>query len=229
MNKPYHSSLRSMSVLPLLASLMAYFNPAMGAEHIVLGRAIELPSPQGHCILGKTSAERELVEQMRSMTAASGRLLQVAVPCADIERVAKGTISKFPTMMTVRVIAARGQLRIDDRSRSQFLASLSKETIDIAEVNKRASVALANRDISPSLSSVTPLGRDADASYWAATGSVKITGDDTRKTMSVFAAVLINGLPVSLHKTTTAGMSDGADLASEVQSYVKQVIAVNDR
>lgn len=214
----------------LLASLLVVVGTAHAAEHIVLGRAVELPPPQEDCVLGRTSAEREFVEQFRSLTAFSGRVLQVAVPCADVERAASGAIQSFPTVTTVRVIAARGQLRIENRSRSQFLAALGdSETIDIGAANRHVAAALASTDITVSLSSATPLGRDSVAAYWATVGSAKVAGGSSRKTVSVFAAVLINGLPLSVQKTVTEGISDSTALASSVQQYVQQIIVSNER
>jgi hypothetical protein len=132
-------------------------------------------------------------------------------------------------MMTVRVIAARGQLRIENRSRAQFLASLSADPIDIDAANKRVRAALAGTDVSVSVSTVTPLGRDELAAYWTTVGNVQASGEKSRKTASVFATVLINGLPVSINIIAAGGGGvNGSDLASSVQKYVKLVTARNE-
>jgi hypothetical protein len=215
--------------LGLLVSSLSLALSAKAEDFVVLGQPVRLTPPAGLCAIGRTPDERRYFEQLQSLAASTGLLLQVAVPCPDLERSLAGTISHFPTTVTVMVVKARGQLRRDPRSRAQFMAALGAPgPVDIPGANTRMRAALSATDVAVSLSSMTPLGSDEWAVYWAVTGTAGSDGEEPRKTASVIAALLVNGLQLSVQATEAVGVLDGPGLATLAQRYVMAVVSSNE-
>lgn len=214
----------SVAAALLFASSNAFAEPFM-----VLGKTIDLTPPAGYCALGNTSFEQQLFTTFKARTEAAGHLLQVAVPCNDLERAKAGTITQFPRSASVMVVKRRGQLTLDPRSRADFVKSLGSPTpIDVAVVNKRFRAALAGADFSGSLSAMTPLGSDGMAAYWSSLATVQLDGNAPQRVVSIIAAVLVNGLPLSVQVSEAAGATDGPAPASVAQQYVKVIVNRND-
>lgn len=215
--------------LCVFVSFLSLAFAAKAEDFVVLGRSVSLTPPAGYCAIGKTLPEREFFEQFKSLAAPTGLLLQVAVPCSDLERSLAGAVSRFPRTATVMVVKARGQLRVDPRSRAEFMAALAAPgRIDIPAANNQMRAALSGTGVAVQLSSMTPLGSDQWAVYWATTGTSGSTGEEVRKTASVIGAILVNGLPLSVQTTEAAGAADGPGLATVAQQYVKAIVAGNE-
>lgn len=210
-----------------IASLL-FASVTFASPHIVLDRIIEVNPPAGYCALGETPRQRELLEREKSLQAPAGVLLQIAVPCVDLKRFDAGAIDGFARRAQVMVVKARGQLKIDGRSSQEFLRSFGGERpVNINSVNTRLREALSENNLSASLQHMTPIGSDSTAFYWSAVVEVQARDGRRQKSASVAAAVLVNGLPLSVQAYELAGETVGPAPASVVQNYVQAILKRN--
>lgn len=201
---------------------------ASATPFMILNRMVELAPPAGYCALGKNARQRELLEQQKKISEPAGVLLQVAVPCEDLEQFDTGAIDGFTRQAIVMFVKARGQLKLDDRPRTEFLRSLGAvRPADIAKANSHLRVALSQRNTTVALQAMTPIGSDEVAFYWSSIGEVQLEGSTQKKVASVVAALLVNGLPLSIQVSEHEGASDGAAPATVAQKYVQAIISRN--
>lgn len=226
---PSHGSGDQGMLRKLLISALVVTAPyAIAETFVVLGRALDLVPPAGYCSLGGSDLERHFFERFKSLAEPAGQLLQVSMPCVDLARAKTGSISQFPRTANVMVIKARGQLRIDTRSRAEFLSELGEPgAINIESANKRLRAAMAEADVAANLGAMRPLGTDGIAFYWNIVGTAKINGASPQALASVSAAVLVNGLPLNVQVTENAGSTDSPALVTVAKSYVTAIVSRN--
>lgn len=214
-------------VAALSISLLAV-GVATAAPFMVLNRMIELVPPTGYCAIGKTARQKELLEQQKTRSEFAGDLLQIAVPCEELKQFDIGFVDGFTRQAIVMTVKTRGQLKLDNRSHSEFLHSLSSEpTVDITNTNNRLRATLAQQNYPVTLQTMTLIGSDGTAIYWSIIGEVQLEGDVRKKVASVMAALLINNLRLSIQVSEQEGASNGPAPATVAQKYVQSIIIRN--
>jgi hypothetical protein len=214
--------------IALLGATLLAGTVAHAAPFIVLNRMIEVTPPTGYCALAGADRRQELFERQKTLSEPAGIVLQVSVPCEDLKKFDTGTIDGFERQAVVMVVKARGQLKLDNRSKEEFLGSLGAgKSIDIVQINERLRTALASKSASAALQAMTPIGSDGTAFYWSAVGEAQIDGGTRKKVASVVAAVLVNGLPLSIQASEREGSTDGTAPATVAQKYVQSVVSRN--
>lgn len=210
-------------LLPCLVWTYGHAQPAT-----VLGRTVNLTPPPGYCAIGSSPRQAEFIRRLEALQQAAGILLQATAPCPDLKRFDAGAIDEFTRQAIVMVVKAKGQLRLDPRSQTDFLRSFGPLTpIDLAQVNARLQQATHPQPVTGSLRSMTPLGSDGKAFYWGVIGEVQADGGQSLRVTTVGAAMLVNGLPLSVQ--ASAREDSGRDIrVGDITSQHVQAIAAKN-
>ena len=213
-----------------LALLLAFPLLANAEPYMVLGRTIDIVPPPGYCVLGKTKAEQEYVNNYKEISKSGLELLQASVPCTDLKKFNANMLNQFPRTSLVSVVKAKGKLILETSTPKESLSRIGggMQTVDIDAVNSRLRKALADKNFAASMSRVTPLGSDGNAFYFAILGSVQPDGMPLQQVTSVSAALLINKLPLNVQASESVIVKNAAAPASIVQKQVESIISRNN-
>lgn len=206
---------------------------ANASPYTTLGRTIDLVPPTGYCALGETEDERGYLKKHQELTASTGVLLQVAIPCEDVKRFNDGVINKLTRQAVVSVMKAQGHVRLDNQSRSEFLRSLvqsfgKSDPVDFNKANADARQKLSRTNMSISLREVTPLGADDNAFYIFVISEVHDENGEKHRVVGVTAITLINGLTLNIQVSEPEKSTVGAPSpASVARQYLEASIKRN--
>lgn len=197
---------------------------ASSAQSInVLGRSVELPVPAGYCLMESHTADEAISARNVAVTSRTGqKVLQYSVPCDDRALYRAGKLKSYASYALVVLVGRNGEWKIDPRSREEVLSALSKETMDLASINKQLAIR-ADSIGAVELQSNQILGRDANAVYWALLG--KKQGKVQVSVIS--AAVPFKQLPVLVAFYAPPETIDPEATARRLAVYAADVIAKN--
>lgn len=205
---------------------------ANASPYTVLGRTIDLVPPTGYCVLGETEDERDYLKRHQELLASSGVLLQVTAPCEDVKKVNVGVINRLARQTVVSVVKGQGQVRLDNRSRSEFLKTLvqnfgKSDPIDFSKAEANAAQTLRKTGMSIALREVTPLGADENAFYLFIISEAQDENGEKRRVVGVTAITLINGLTLNIQVSEPANSSGAPSPATVVRQYLQANIKRN--
>jgi hypothetical protein len=214
----------------ILVSLTTLFICSAHTETVgVAGISLVIEPPPGYCALDANSGDRELFIKQRELLRPN-ELVQVSVPCDQLEAMKTGKIRTYSRWAQVQVINPGSGIRVLHISRSELIATFTKaverKPIDIAQINLRMRQKLLKEDLSMAASKMEIVGSDARAAYMSMFGNLQ-SEEGSSRLVAFGAITLVRGLPVSIYAYAKREAPAG-ELPTEVaMNYLTSVLDKN--
>jgi hypothetical protein len=178
----------------VVASLIALFYCLAHAETVsVAGVSLVVEPPPGYCALGTNSADRALFLKQRELVRPTAEVVQVSVPCEQLQAMNAGKIRTYSRWAQVQIVNPGSGIRVLDISRSELIATITKavgrKPFDISKINLRLREKLSKEDMSMSASKMEIVGSDERAAYMSMFGNLH--SEEGSSAIVAFGAMVI--------------------------------------
>ena len=217
------------SLLLFTVAISGYISTVNAETVTILGRSIQLSPPPDFCTLGNSPTERKLEQFQRQNTAQAGELVQLAVPCAELNDFRTRKIENFTRWAQVLVLKQKGQLNTVSAPRTKFVRAvagrLADSPPDMSAMSARIRDELARTDSLVSAVTAQPIGATSEAMFIEVRMTATV-GTWTSPVVGVGAITVANQLPIAVYAYATP-KARGESPVDTARAYLRKVIDFN--
>ena len=222
--------MKLLVVLVIIGTAVLNILPVQAETVTVAGVSLVLEPPPGYCALDSKAGDKTFFLKQRELLRPKVELVQLSVPCDQLEAVRSGKILTYSRWAQVQVISPGGTVRVLPISRSKFITSVTKlvgrKPFEVAAINREMQTRLKGEQINISASELKIVGSDDNAAYLSMAGAAQSEG--TSYFVVAFGALtLIKGLPMGVYAYEKQGAPPGKLPTAVAEDYLRLVLMAN--